>query len=273
MRSRVLPLFCACLSLFAMAPVAAPADDFSTPPIEAEIVQGWDLPDGRRIVGLRLELAKGWKTYWRSPGDAGIPPQFDWSRARNLDGVEIGWPTPEIFVEYGMRSIGYKRNVTLPLTLTPGRADKPIRLRGRMALGVCADVCLPHTLEFEGQVNPGQTARTPELVAALAALPYSASEAEVRSANCQVAPATDGVMITTSITLPDTGGREIVVIEPGNPEIWVSEASTRRDGATLTATSELIHVNGDAFSVNRSDIRITIIGTNYAVDVTGCTAN
>src|SRR5438552_1656004 len=48
-------------------------------------------------VGLQFELRPGWKTYWRSPGDAGFPPRGDWSRSSNVADVSVAWPAPERF--------------------------------------------------------------------------------------------------------------------------------------------------------------------------------
>ncbi len=240
-------------------------------PVQAEVLPGWQLPDGRRVVGLQLTLEPGWKTYWRAPGDAGIPPAFDWSKARNLRSVSIAWPTPEVHVQNGMRSIGYSDVFTIPMTLEPKSGAKPVRLRGRMDLGVCADVCMPHSLTFDATLDHSETKPTPKIAAALADVPYSAREAGVKSAVCRVAPTSDGMQIQAEIQMPHTGGREVAIIEPGMASVWVSETKAQRKGNTLTAVSEMIHENGGAFGIDRSAVRITILGSDYAVDVRGCT--
>ena len=51
----------------------------------------------RLTIGFQIRLAQGWKTYWRSPGDAGMPPQLDWSESQNLEDAEILWPAPKRF--------------------------------------------------------------------------------------------------------------------------------------------------------------------------------
>ena len=72
--------------------------------------------------------------------------------------------------------------------------------------------------------------------------------------------------------MPSAGDVEVAVIEPGGPELWASETQTRRQGNTLIASSELINASGSAFAVNRSEIRITVLGTKHAVDIQGCAA-
>ncbi|MEO1779928.1 MAG: protein-disulfide reductase DsbD domain-containing protein [Pseudomonadota bacterium] len=260
---------CALAALSAL-PVPATAGDYD--PVTAEVLQGWTLPDGRRVAAIRLTLEPGWKTYWRAPGDAGIPPHFDWSRARNIAGVDISWPTPSVYTEFGMRSLGYSGEVVLPLHITPERSGAPIRLRTKMSLGVCAEVCLPHTLRIDAVLDTTDTGPTPAIVAALADTPFAADEAGVVSAACRIAPSEHGMSIEAHVTLPHTGGTEVAVIEPGTPGIWVSEPETARQGGTLVAVSEMVHPDGGAFSIDRSNVRITILGGDYAVDVQGCTA-
>ncbi len=240
--------------------------------VQAQVLQGWDLPDGRRVAALHLTLAPGWKTYWRAPGDAGIPPSFDWRRARNLGNVALSWPTPDVYVQYGLRSIGYTGELVIPMHVTPAKPGKPVRLRATMSLGVCADVCLPHEIQIDTVLDAPDSSPTPAIVAALADTPYSADEAGVRAATCALRPTENGMRIEARVTLPSTGRREVAVIEPGVPGVWVSEAVTQRSGDTLTAVSEMVHQSGSAFGVDRSNVRITILGGDYAVDVQGCSA-
>lgn len=264
---RPLALFAAAAALFSQPLQASPLDDV----VSLSVLPGWTLPDGKRMAALRLTLAPGWKTYWRAPGDAGIPPQFNWRGLRNADDISVAWPTPDVFFEYGMRSLGYKNEVVLPLTISPKSAGKPIRLRGQMELGICADVCVPHSLAIDAQLPPPAANPTPEIVAALAAMPYSEEEANVRAALCRIAPIADGMRIEVDVDLPSTGGTEVAVIEPGIAGVWTSEPKTARSGQRLSAVAEMIHMDMKAFSVDRSAVRITIIGANYAVDIQGCT--
>ncbi|MEX0310173.1 MAG: protein-disulfide reductase DsbD domain-containing protein, partial [Tateyamaria sp.] len=234
MTCRTLPLLAALTALSALPAMGQGQFDHV---VQANVLQGWDLPDGRRVAAIRLDLAPGWKTYWRAPGDAGIPPQFDWSRARNLGSVSISWPTPEVSQQNGMQSIGYTDQVVIPLHLTPVDAGRPIRLRTTLSMGVCSDVCLPHEVTLDTWLDAPDANPTPAIVAALADMPYSASEADVRAATCRLSPTTHGMQIEARVTLPHTGGTEVAVIEPGVPGIWVSEADTKRSGDTLVAVS------------------------------------
>ncbi|THH34510.1 hypothetical protein E4Z66_18280 [Aliishimia ponticola] len=235
------------------------------------VITGWQQADGTRMAGLELTLAPGWKTYWRSPGDAGIPPEFTWNGARNLSGVHVHWPTPRVFWQSGMRSVGYAERVVLPLTLSPKSAGKDIRLKGRVDLGVCADICMPATIRIDSTLPSAESERSPEIVAALAALPFSAQEAGVRSAICALSPTADGLEVKATITMPAAGSAEEAVIEAQDPSIWVSEPSTSRSGQVLTVRAEMIQQTGAPLAVDRSGLRITVISAGHAVDIQGCT--
>jgi len=241
-------------------------------PVSVEVLQGWELADGRRVVAIKLSLEDGWKTYWRAPGDSGIPPLFSWKGARNIAQMQITWPQPKVFDDGGVRSIGYKKQLVIPLHIAPKRDDKPVHLKGRMDIGICSDICAPYTLKFDTKLEDVGSFPTPEIASALASAPFSASEAGVKSATCRLTPTDDGMQIEARVTVPSTGGREETVIEAGQDTIWVSEPVTTRKGDQLVAVSQIFHSSGAAFSVNRSAVRITILGSNHAIDIRGCSA-
>ena len=246
-------------------PATAQAADL----VETEVRQGWTLPDGRVIAGLHLRLAEGWKTYWRAPGDAGIPPLFNWGGSRNLNAVAVVWPTPEVFWQSGMRSIGYEQELLLPLILQPGDAGV-ITLRGSIDIGLCKEVCIPYSVTFDQDLERDATKRDPMIVAALADVPYSESEASVTSVTCRFEAGADGMILRAEIQMPSAGGNEQTVIEAGNPLVWVAEPKSQRRGNTLTAEARMMHIDGGAFALDRSAVRITVLGQRHAVDIQGC---
>lgn len=238
-------------------------------PVEAELRPGWRLPNGDHMAALHLSLAPGWKTYWRAPGDAGIPPLFDWKGSRNLRRIDVLWPTPTVFWQSGMRSVGYKHDLVLPLRITPD-ADGTISLRTEMQLGLCNDVCLPHTLEINATLPSGGTTPDPMIASALASAPFTEQEASVRAVRCSIRPIKDGIALTAEIDMPSAGGDEQAVIESGQPSVWASEPSSERRGRTLVTESRLMHMEGKPFMLDRSKLRITVLGSDHAVDIRGC---
>lgn len=239
--------------------------------VSAEILPGWETPEGTHMAGLRLVLADGWKTYWRAPGDSGIPPAFDWTGSDNLENVTLHWPRPEVFYQNGMRSIGYQNEVVIPLELTPTHAAQDITMQGQVTLGVCLDVCVP--MSFDLSVALPAPAQAEPIQAALDSRPDSAAQAGVGQVTCDAEPIEDGLRLTAQIPMAALGTEEIVVVETANAEVWVAEAQVARNGDALTAVTDLVPPNAAPFDLDPASVRITILAGDQAVDITGCAFN
>ncbi|MGQ0564583.1 MAG: protein-disulfide reductase DsbD domain-containing protein [Gemmobacter sp.] len=239
------------------------------PLVRAQLLNGWQTGSGTQMTGLHLRMVPGWKTYWRSPGDAGIPPRFDWSGSQNVKSARIHWPAPHVFTTNGLRSIGYEGEVVLPVELTPQDPAAPMRLVVEVEMGVCRDICVPATVQLEAALTtPG--APDPAIGRALAAQPVSARKAGLKEATCRVSPIADGLRIEADLVLPPTGGAEAVVIEGGSPDIWVSEPEVTRDGTRLTATADMVAPSGEPFALDRGALVLTVLGTRQVVEFRGC---
>lgn len=258
--------------LFGSGPAALAESFLQSDVLEAHLREGWrDGSKGRHVMALDMQLAPGWKTYWRAPGDAGIPPSFDWSGSENLASVQFHWPSPEVFLTNGTISVGYHDGLILPIEVTAKDSHLPIRLRVRVDLGICKDICLPATLDLAADLPVGG-AKDPIIVAALKARPKTPKEARVQSVACRVEPIRDGLRITATLLMPAHGPDEYVVIEPGIPGIWVSEALVSRQNSTLTAMVEMVPPNAAPFAIDRRDLRVTVMSTSGAVEIQGCPA-
>jgi DsbC/DsbD-like thiol-disulfide interchange protein len=96
------------------------------------------------LGGIAIQLQPGWHTYWRTPGDSGVPPRFDFSKSDNVESVTVLWPAPKKIDDgAGGTSLGYKQQVTLPLRIVPKSADKPVTLRAAINYAVCEKLCIP----------------------------------------------------------------------------------------------------------------------------------
>ncbi|WP_413229462.1 protein-disulfide reductase DsbD domain-containing protein [Leisingera sp. McT4-56] len=272
MRQMLTKSAAAAAALFAAA-AAAPANSGSLDGdiVRIEVLDGGMTPRGTHMGALKITLQPGWKTYWRAPGDAGIPPSFSWRGARNVGALSITWPSPEVFMTSGYRTIGYHDQLVLPVEITPENPGKPVRLKGRMQLGVCKDVCVPAELKFDHQLD-SNSGRNPAIAAAMASRPWSAKEAGVRAASCSLRPSDYGMTVTARISMPSAGGEEVAVIEPGNPKLYAGETKTRREGGQLVAETEFLPADGKAYAIDRSQLRITVLGKSHAVDIQGCSA-
>jgi DsbC/DsbD-like thiol-disulfide interchange protein len=133
-----------------------------------------EMPAGRSyLAGVELLLADGWKTYWRMPGDAGVPPSFDWADSRNVASVEVLYPAPTRMVEPAAVTVGYKGSVIFPVRVVPRQADQPVVLKLRMEFGICHDICIPEETTLTLGVGPAAMAGAPttSLLAALERVP------------------------------------------------------------------------------------------------------
>src|SRR5438105_12223572 len=77
-------------------------------------------------AGVEIRLAPGWKTYWRYPGDSGMPPRFDFSGSQNVKSVTVRFPAPRRLVDESGTTIGYKHDVVFPLDVVQEDATKPV---------------------------------------------------------------------------------------------------------------------------------------------------
>jgi suppressor for copper-sensitivity B len=99
-------------------------------------------------AGLDLSMTEGWKTYWRSPGEVGLPPEMDFSASENVSSVEILWPAPHRFTAFGIQNFGYSGDIVLPVRINLERPGEAARLQTDVDLLVCSDVCVPNSFTF-----------------------------------------------------------------------------------------------------------------------------
>lgn len=132
----------AILSCLALPLLSHAARAGREPPYRVSLIAG-DFTGGRHLAGVLVELDKLWKTYWRVPGDAGIPPQFDWSGSQNLAAIELLYPLPKRYRDAAGESVGYKDRVVFPALVTPREPDKPVHLRLDLFFAVCDVICIP----------------------------------------------------------------------------------------------------------------------------------
>ncbi len=140
-------------------------------------------------AGLEIVMPVGWKTYWRTPGDAGgIPPEFDWSGSENLSAARVVFPAPHQLVDKSGTTYGYKDRVLFPISITPKVATEPVVLKLAASYGVCQDICIPAEAAFTITVPPS-IAPSADIAVALATVPRPVTD-----------EATDPVLTTWSIT-------------------------------------------------------------------------
>ncbi len=237
--------------------------------IRLDVLDGGLNSDAVHTAAIQLTLADGWKTYWRVPGDAGIPPELSFDSSINVASVETIWPKPNVFDQNGFTSIGYEEELILPILVTPIRPEGRVRLKGVMDVGICREICIPATLKFDQKLDPYAKPRAIINAAfdeRLRALPDS----NRHGVGCSLSSDADTHKLNVSLHLPSLGDNEIVVIESLNPNIFISQVNTRRSGDKLAATAQLTHRKAASFILDRSALRITVIGDDDGLEIVGC---
>jgi len=259
--------------LGALAALPALAEPAPESPAQVELLPGWRQADGTHMAALRVSLAPGWHTYWRAPGEAGIPPAFDWSGSTNLAAVRFHWPVPEVFDDNGMVTLGYERELILPIEVVPEDPSADVTLDAHLDMGVCHDICMPESVEVRAVLPEATTEPDRRIAFALDQRPDTAAEAGLISAHCEVEPISDGLRVTAKLDLPEVGPRELAVIEAPDRAIWVSEAVTRRAEGMLTASADLVPPNSQPFDLDTRSLRLSVLSKDgRAVDIAGCDA-
>lgn len=252
----------------ATAETAAPAPQAEARRSRAALLPGWQAEDGTRMAGLRIGLDPGWKTYWRVPGDAGIPPRFDWTGSRNIADLRVRWPRPESFESFGMTTLGYVSDVVLPLEITPEDPDAPIRLRLAFAYGVCEEICIPEHARLSLDLPAGAQGGAQAVAAALDRLPRRAEAVGARMARCALERTEGGGRLSAVLELPGPPDpRALAVVEAPAP-LWFAPAELAARGARAEVSARL-ETAGPGWA-DRGAIRVTLIEPDRATVFRGC---
>jgi len=109
---------------------------------------------GGRLAGIEIALDRGYKTYWRSPGEAGLPPRFDWSASTNAAAIDVLWPAPRRHQDAGGVANVYDDRVVLPVRVRPADPKKPVALHLALDFGICKEICIPARADLSVELPP-----------------------------------------------------------------------------------------------------------------------
>ncbi len=195
--------------------VALPADD-----------------SGKIRAALQIEPAPGWITYWREPGDSGIPPQVAITPGSNVALERVDYPAP-VSIDIGnVRDIGYDHPVALPLTLSVIDSTQPVELKANAFIGLCKDICIPFQASFDLRIeDTGQSPAEEAVILAVAtgALPQAPAEDFNVKAH---ALSEDSKQLRLELRLPEgaKGAEEVIVTGPPGYAFTSKGAAGARDG-------------------------------------------
>jgi DsbC/DsbD-like thiol-disulfide interchange protein len=198
-----------------------------------------------RLAGLEIAMDDGWKTYWRMPGDAGVPPQFDWSGSANAAHIKVLYPAPMRMAEAGGEVIGYKHAVLFPIEVTPQDPAKPVALKLAFEFGICREICVPAVANLELSLPAGGKAVQGDAIAeAVQRVPRPAAARRPADPQLQLARVDNGepgAKLTIAAAFHGAKGGDVFVEAPEGLYVPMlrrlgdAEGGVTRFGADLSA--------------------------------------
>lgn len=185
-------------------------------------------------AGLQIRLAPGWHAYWRTPGDAGVPPSIDWKGSEDVAAAEIAWPAPTRLVVSGLQNAVYYDRVTLPIALALAHPGAPARLHAEVDYAACAEVCVPYHASLDLVVPAGLAVPGPEakpIAAARAQVPGDFAAGRLRLLGAAVADEKGGAVLSVRLAsfgapllAPDLFVEGVTNASPGRPAVALADA-------------------------------------------------
>ena len=150
------------------------------PKSRARLVSAGAMEGGAYRAGVEIALDGNALTYWRNPGDAGVPPEFDFTASSNLARADVAYPAPERHDEDGSEVFGWRRNVIFPLNVQPRDPSKPVTLTLMLRYAACEKICIPSEGRMQLTISPGgpATAQAARIAHWAALVPRPAAQAD-----------------------------------------------------------------------------------------------
>jgi DsbC/DsbD-like thiol-disulfide interchange protein len=203
------------------------------------LIAGPTTASGKQRVGVEIVMAPGYKTYWRSPGDFGVPPVFDWTGSANVGGLDVRWPAPERFQDASGYSVGYVGEVVIPISVKPVDPSKPVTLVLKLDYAVCEKICIPAKGEARLWLEPGVTAVTsPRLEHFEERVPHAVKIGQNKDKpsilEAKIAEGGGEPVLKLVLRPPPEGSIEDVFVEgPGTWSFGKPKLSPQPDGAVV----------------------------------------
>jgi DsbC/DsbD-like thiol-disulfide interchange protein len=167
------------------------------------------------LGGIAFQLQPGWHTYWRTPGDSGVPPRIDFGKSENIEAVTILWPAPIKFEDgAGGISLGYQKQVVLPLRIVAKNADKPVTLRADINYAVCEKLCIPVEASAELAFTSVASTEDSALSAALDTVPKPATIGDPNPLTIRDVKREGKNGVLVDVAAPDSAGVNLFVEGP-----------------------------------------------------------
>ena len=171
------------------------------------------------LGGIAFQLQPGWKTYWRTPGDSGVPPRFDFSKSENIEAVTVLWPAPMKFDDgAGGHSLGYHDQVVLPLRIVAKNTDKPVTLRAAVNYAICDKLCIPVEADVELAFTSVASTEDSALFAALDTVPKPANVGDPNPLTIRDVKREGKSAVLVDVVAPSEAGNISLFVEGPTPD-------------------------------------------------------
>jgi len=217
------------------------------------------------LGGVAIQLAPGWHTYWRSPGDSGVPPRFDFSKSDNVEAVTVLWPAPTRFDDgAGGQSLGYAVKVVLPLRVVAKDAGKPVTLRAAISYAVCEKLCVPVEATAELAFTSVASTEDGALTAALDTVPKPATPGDANPLTVRDVKR-DGNRVLVDVIAPE--GETNLYVEGPTPE-WALPVPKRQKEAPAGVKRFAFDLEGvpSGASADGAALKLTLVGADKAYE-------
>jgi DsbC/DsbD-like thiol-disulfide interchange protein len=224
------------------------------------------------LGGIALQLQPGWKTYWRTPGDSGVPPRFDFSKSENVESVTILWPAPMRFPDgAGGVSLGYSKQVLLPLRIVAKHADKPVTLRAAINYAVCDKLCVPVEASAELTFTSVASTEDSAIAAALDTVPKPARIGDATPLAIRDVRREGANTVVVDVIAPrEAGGKEVDLFVEGPTPDWALPVPklVKREANGLRRFSFNLEGLPPGASATGAVLKFTLTGPSAAYEYT-----
>jgi len=221
-------------------------------------------------AGVELRLDQGWKTYWRYPGDAGVPPRFGFARSDNVEAVAVSWPAPHGFADGVDVSIGYTGRVIFPLRITPKDRTKPVVVRLDLDFAICEKLCVPAEGKAEIKLDGAASSQEAALTASEARVPKRASIGDagpfaVRAVTRQTGSSPPRMLV--DVAIPD--GTPVELFAEGPSGDWALPVPTPVAGGPAGSRRFAFDIDGlpPGATADGAIVTLTAVCPDAAIEV------
>lgn len=217
-------------------------------------------------AAIEVKLTKGWKTYWRNPGNSGIPLQLDFAASTNVKAARLFYPVPAILTDQYGTSVGYKDYVVFPIELVANDPNQKLEIVADVLIGICAEICIPVQVRLEiasAQFNASSFDESRALIAGRRALP-AASLPTMAIVSAALDDGNSDNMIV-EVTVPSSAKQIDLHVE--GPANWylVPGTLTKRNGGTAWFNVDIKDIPNGA-SAGSAELRFTLVADHVGID-------